>query len=255
MVDFEIRDSIGYITINRPEKYNSITFALAQELLAAFKECESPEVRCICLSSVGHAFCAGQDLVEASDPSTRTIEQIVEEQYNPLVRIIRSIEKPVLCAVNGMAVGAGANLALCCDIVIAKESAYFSQAFSQIGLIPDTGGTWILPRLIGFGKASGLMMLAEKVYAPEAEAMGMIYKSVPDDEFESTIQSMTKKLASMPTKGLGLTKRALNHGLSNVLDNQLSIEAQIQSVAFATDDCQEGINAFQTKRKPVFKGS
>ena len=182
------------------------------------------------------------------------LEKIVSEHYNPCIKRLREIEKPIVAAVNGVAAGAGANIALACDIVVATESASFIQAFSKIGLIPDSGGTYTLPRLIGLQKATALMMLGDKISAQEAERLGMIYKYFPDDSFDAEVEKITSKLAKMPTKGLGLTKRALNLSLTNGLDTQLDIEEHLQAEAGESDDYNEGVNAFLEKRKPTFVG-
>jgi len=252
---FSKENGIGTATINRPEKFNSIIREIAINLQDFLKECaDDPEIRCIVITANGKAFCAGQDLKEATDPEGLSIEQIVTQHYNPIIKKIREIEKPVIAAVNGVAAGAGANLALACDIVIAKESAYFLQAFSKIGLIPDSGGTYTLPRLVGLARATALMFLGEKVYAKEAVEIGMIYKSVADDSFEEETQKLASKLASLPTRALGLTKLALNKSLSNDIDTQLMVEEQLQANASHTADYAEGVASFLEKRKPVFKG-
>lgn len=252
---FKIENNIGYITLNRPDKYNAVNQNLALTLQEALKVCRDDEtVRAIYLTGTGNAFCAGQDLAEIIDPEGPDITRIVADHFNPIVHLIREIEKPIVAGVNGIAAGAGANLALCCDIVIATESSYFLQAFSKIGLIPDSGGTYFLPRLIGFQKASALMMLAEKVPAAEAERMGMIYKYFPDTDFDKEATAIINKLVKLPTRGLGLTKRALNYSLHNDLDTQLGIEEQLQTTAGNTEDYQEGVAAFVEKRKPTFTG-
>jgi len=250
-----IENNIGFITLNRADKYNAVNQDLALTLQEALKVCRDDEtVRAIYLTGVGKAFCAGQDLEEIIDPDGPDITKIVGDHFNPIVKLIREIEKPIVAAVNGIAAGAGANLALCCDIVVATESSYFLQAFSKIGLIPDSGGTYFLPRLIGFQKASALMMLAEKVPAAEAERMGMIYKFFSDADFEKEAKAIVEKLVKLPTRGLGLTKRALNYSLHNDLDTQLGIEEQLQTTAGNTEDYQEGVAAFVEKRKPTFTG-
>lgn len=246
---------VAYITLNRPEKYNSFNREMALALQAQLDDCEQDEsVRCIYITGAGKGFCAGQDLAEASDPATVDFEQIINEHYNPVIERFRKIEKPVIAAVNGVAAGAGANVALGCDIVLATESASFIQAFSKIGLIPDSGGTFILPRLIGIQRAAALMMSGDKVSGKEAEAMGMIYKCYSDDTFEAESKKYAQQLAMMPTKALGLTKRLLNRTFDNNLTQQLQLEKEIQVEAGRTEDFAEGVNSFLEKRKPVFKG-
>jgi 2-(1,2-epoxy-1,2-dihydrophenyl)acetyl-CoA isomerase len=251
----EITDSVLSITLNRPEVFNSfnqeMAFALQKELDAA---AENKGVRAIVLTGSGKAFCAGQDLAEATDPNGPPLQSIVAEHYNPIILKIRNIEKPVIAAVNGVAAGAGANIALACDLVFAAESASFIQAFSKIGLIPDSGGTFMLPRLIGWQKATALMMTAEKVMAADAEKMGMIYRAVSDADLMNQVNALAKQLAQMPTKGLGLTKRALNASFTNTLEQQLDVEEKLQTQAGSTYDFKEGTTAFLEKRKPVFKG-
>jgi 2-(1,2-epoxy-1,2-dihydrophenyl)acetyl-CoA isomerase len=211
-------------------------------------------VRAVYLTGSGKAFCSGQDLSELSDNNAPNLKQIVAEHYNPIVTKIRTIKKPVICAVHGAAAGAGANIALCCDIVVAAESGFFIQAFSKIGLIPDSGGTYTLPRLIGWQKASALMMLGDKIFAPEAEKLGMIYKFFPDETFASESFALAETLSQMPTKSLAYTKEALNASWNNSLDEQLSKEDELQQKAAGTYDYKEGVEAFMQKRKPVFKG-
>ena len=248
-------NGVGYITLNRPDKYNSYNRDMALTLQAYLDDCVADEsVRCIYLTGSGKGFCAGQDLSEAMNPTPEEFGRMVEEHYNATILRIRNIEKPVIAAVNGVAAGAGANIALACDIVLASESASFLQAFSKIGLIPDSGGTWMLPRLVGLQRAAALMMTAEKVMGPDAAAMGMIYKCYADDVFETESKKMAVTLAQMPTKGIGLTKRLLNQTFSNSLETQLQMEKEIQAQAGATEDFREGVQAFLEKRKPVFKG-
>lgn len=254
-IKFEIKDKVAVITLDRPEKFNSFIREMALALQEKLKQCaEDASIRAILLTGSGKAFCAGQDLGEAIDPNGPELSKIVSEHYNPIIELIRSIEKPVVCAVNGVAAGAGANIALSCDITLAAESSSFIQAFSKIGLIPDSGGTFFLPRIIGMQKATALMMLGDKVSAKEAEEMGMIYKAVGDDELEESALKLASKLANMPTKGLGLTKRALNKSYSNDLTTQLQLEDELQTLAGNSYDYNEGVNAFLEKRKPVFKG-
>lgn len=252
---FEIKDNVGIIRLNRPTVFNSFNREMALDCQAKLDECESnDEVRAIFIIGEGKAFCAGQDLQEVTDPDGPELTSIVREHYNPIIERIRNIEKPIVGAVNGVAAGAGANIALACDICVAKESANFIQAFSKIGLIPDSGGTFFLPRLVGFQKATALMMLGDKVSATEAESLGMIYKVFPDDTFEEDAYKIATKLAKMPTKGLGLTKRALNVSMISDLATQLKTEEELQTTAGKTHDYNEGVAAFLEKRKPSFKG-
>lgn len=255
MIQFKIIDNVGKITLDRPQKYHSFVREMALQLQDALDECSNNDtVRAIIITASGKAFCAGQDLEEATDPSIASISTIIQEHYNPIIRKIRNIEKPIVAAVNGVAAGAGASIALACDIVVANESASFVQAFNKIGLIPDSGGTFILPRLVGMQRAAALMMTGEPVLAKEAENMGMIYKSYADDSFESESWKLVSKLAKMPTKGLGLTKRLLNTSISNDLESQLTMEDKCQVIAADTSDFKEGVEAFLEKRKPTFKG-
>ena len=222
MIKYELIDGVGKITLNRPEKYHSFVREMALKLQNTLDKCNADkQVRAILITATGKAFCAGQDLGEATDPNGPDLTQIVQEHYNPIIRKIRDIEKPVVVAVNGVAAGAGASIALCCDIVVAAESASFIQAFSKIGLIPDSAGTFFLPRLVGMQKATALMMTAEAVSAKDAVDMGMIYKVFSDENFEDESWKLVSKLAKMPTKGLGLTKRLLNASFSNNLEQQL----------------------------------
>lgn len=252
---FKIEEGIAFVTLNRPDVYNSCNREMALGLQKIIDDAATnKEVRCIYLTGNGKAFCAGQDLQEATAEGGLEISDIVREHYNPLIQKMREIEKPIVAAVNGVAAGAGANIALACDITVAKSSASFIQAFSKIGLIPDSGGTFFLPRIIGMQRAAALTMLGGKVSADEAEKMGMIYKAFPDETFEEEALAIAKKLASMPTRGIGLTKRAFNYSCHNDLDTQLGIEEQLQTAASITSDYQEGVSAFLEKRKPTFTG-
>jgi len=252
---FTLEDGVGRITLNRPTVYNSFDKEMALALQHYLKECATSDaVRALYITGAGKAFCAGQDLQEAIDPEGPGISTIVNQHYNPIIKLIRNLEKPVVAAVNGVAAGAGANIALACDLTIATHSASFIQAFSKIGLIPDSGGTFFLPRIIGLQRATALAMLGDKVSAADAEKMGMIYKAVPDESFEETALGIARKLATMPTRGLGLTKRAFNLGIDNGLETQLDIEEQLQTAASQTEDYQEGVQAFLDKRKPNFTG-
>lgn len=251
----EINNGVCRITLNRPSVFNSFNKTMAMHLQDVLDDCSvNPEIRAILITGEGKAFCAGQDLAEAIDPEGPELKSIVRDHYNPIIIKIRELEKPVIAAVNGVAAGAGANIALACDIVVAKKSASFIQAFSKIGLIPDSGGTYFLPRLIGMQKAIALMMTGEKVSADEAERMNMIYKVYEEEEFEEEAIKLSENLASMPTRGLGLTKKAVNLGLFNSLEDQLDLEEQLQTEAGETDDFTEGVNAFIQKRPAIFKG-
>ncbi len=254
-IKFNIENGVGIITLNRPDKFNSFVRQMAFDLQARLDECEkNSEVRAIYLTAEGKAFCAGQDLAEAIDPNQTELTKIVEEHYNPIIERLRKIEKPIVCAVNGVAAGAGANIALACDITLAAKSASFIQAFSKIGLIPDSGGTYYLPRLVGMQKAAALMFLGDKVMAEDAEKMGMIYKAVADENLQEEAMKIAQTLAKMPTKGIGLTKRLLNESFNNTLTQQLNLEGDLQTIAGSTYDYNEGVNAFLEKRPANFKG-
>lgn len=253
-IRFSFTDSIATITLNRPQRYNSFIRGMALEVQHALDHAATLQARCIVLTGEGKAFSAGEDLNEVTDPDGPPMDRIVAEHFNPIIHRLRNIAIPVIAAVNGIAAGAGANIALACDIVVAKESAYFLQAFSAIGLIPDSGGTFHLPRLIGWQRASALMMLGEKTGAREAQEMGMIYKAIPDDAFDAYVEELSSRIAQMPTKGLALTKKALNLSLSSTLHEQLEHEERLQTLAGATSDYKEGVQAFLEKRKAQFTG-
>ena len=243
------------IQFNRPEVFNSFNQSMGRAFQAALDEAAADEhVRCVVITGAGKAFCAGQDLKEVTAPDAPDFTEIVERTYNESIRRIRAMEKPVIGAVNGVAAGAGANIALACDLTIAKNSASFIQAFSKIGLIPDSGGTWMLPRLIGMQRAAALTFFGDKLPADEAVAMGLIYNAVPDEEFETAVTELANRLAAMPTRGLGLTKRAFNLGWDNELSAHLTLERDLQMEASQTADYAEGVAAFLEKRKPSFTG-
>ncbi|MFN5444748.1 MAG: enoyl-CoA hydratase-related protein [Crocinitomicaceae bacterium] len=250
-----VENGVLILKLNRPSVFNSFNREMALDLQEELKSgARNEEVRVIVITGEGKAFCAGQDLAEATDPNGPELKTIVKDHYNPIIELIRTIEKPIIAGVNGVAAGAGANIALACDITIAKESASFIQAFSKIGLIPDSGGTFFLPRIIGTQKALALMMTGDKISAIDADKMNMIYKAVPDEEFENELYKFANQIAKMPTKGLGLTKKAVNASLSNDLTTQLALEEVLQTEAGQTYDFNEGVSAFLEKRAPEFKG-
>lgn len=256
LILFEKINNVAKITFNRPDKYNSMVEGIALPMIEHLKACaKDNEIRAVYLTGSGKAFCAGQDLKEATDPvANRSLDHFVTNHFNPIIKGITSLEKPVVAAVNGVAAGAGANIALCCDIVVAKESATFIQAFSAIGLIPDSGGTHTLQRLVGYQKALAIAMLGDKVSAQEAERIGMIYKYFADDDFEEKSWAITERLSQMPTQGLALTKKAYQKGMTCSLEESLEIERLYQVQASNTSDFKEGTTAFLKKRKPTFTG-
>jgi 2-(1,2-epoxy-1,2-dihydrophenyl)acetyl-CoA isomerase len=247
------------ITLNRPEVLNSFNTQMERELHAALDAAGTDKsVRAVVLTGAGRAFCAGQDLSEVPAPdalNTFDLGATVRTTYNPVIRGIRSLDLPVLCAVNGVAAGAGANLAMACDIVLAAENASFIQSFSRIGLIPDSGGTFFLPRIVGLSRATALMMTGERISAVRANEIGIVYRVCPPDVLQEETMSLAMEMAAMATRGLGLTKRALNASLTNDLDTQLELEADLQGEAGRTRDFVEGVTAFLEKRKPFFRGN
>ncbi len=255
---FEVNDGVGKLVLNRPDKLNSFNNLMHEELRKCMKEVASnPAIRCLLITGSGRAFCAGQDLSDRDVAPTQQVPDLgdsVEKNYNPLIRSIKNLEKPVICAVNGVAAGAGSSLALACDIVYAARSASFIQSFSKIGLVPDSGSSWALPRLVGHARAMGMAMLAEKLPAEKAEAWGLIWKCVDDDALMNEAEQQARFLATQPTRGLGYLKRTLNASLSNSLDEQLNLERDMMRIAGRTDDYREGVNAFMNKREPKFSG-
>lgn len=252
---FSIENGVARLTFNRPQVFNSMNHPMRQEILEALSQCESdPAVRAVYITGSGRAFCAGEDLQEVTAPDGPTLQEIISTGYNPIVLKIRNLEKPVVAAVNGVAAGAGANIALACDITVAADSASFTQAFSRIGLIPDSGGTWTLPRLVGLQRATALAMLSPKISASDAAAMGLIWQVFPDETFVAESIFLAETLAQMPTRALALTKMALSQTFRNDFEAQLALEDELQTLAGQTHDYKEGVAAFLEKRKPTFQG-
>lgn len=252
-----LENNILTITLDRPDKLNSFIEPMAQELQDALTESSrKDEVRCVLLTGNGKAFCAGQDLPEVVEKGEDyELGKTVRKSYNPIINAIRQLDKPVVCAVNGTAAGAGANIALACDLVLASDNAVFVQSFSKIGLIPDSGGTFFLPRLVGLQRANAMYLLDEKISSKKAEEIGLICKAVDADGLMDEARSICQILASMPTKGFALYKEAINQSLSNNLDEHLELEADLQTEAGKSHDYQEGVQAFLEKRKPNFEGN
>ena len=255
---FDVADGVATLTLNRPDKLNSFTSAMHAEVRDALSRVkEDGSARCLLLTGAGRGFCAGQDLSDravAPGQEMPDLGQSIETNYNPLVRSLRALEMPVIAAVNGVAAGAGANIAFACDLVLAGRSASFIQAFCKLGLVPDSGGTWFLPRLVGTQRAMALAMLGEKVTAEEAERLGMIYKAVDDAELMPAATALARQLATQPTKGLALIKKAIYASTTNTLDEQLDLERDLQRAAGRTADYREGVAAFLEKRAPRFEG-
>jgi 2-(1,2-epoxy-1,2-dihydrophenyl)acetyl-CoA isomerase len=254
----EIAGAVATLTLNRPDKLNALNEAMHGELAHAFDRIEAdPALRAVLLTGAGRGFCAGQDLGdrvmgEGDDPPD--LGDTLERLYNPLMRRICRLERPVVCAVNGVAAGAGANLAFNCDIVLAARSAKFIEPFCKLGLVPDAGGTYILPRLVGAARARGLTLLGESLSAEQAEAWGLIWRVVDDDRLMEEATALARHLATQPTKGLGLIKRALLASETNPLDAQLDLERDLQREAGRTADYREGVAAFMAKRPATFRG-
>jgi len=255
---FERVGGVAKLTLNRPDVLNSFNRGMATELVAALAEIAADSsLRSVLLTGAGRGFCAGQDLAEAvpKDAPIPDLGDLVRESYNPVIRAIRKLEKPVVCAVNGVAAGAGANLALACDIVLASREASFIQSFAKIGVIPDSGGTFLLPRIVGLNRATVLTMLAERVSADQARDWGMAYEVCEPDKLLERTLAVAQHLATQPTRGLGLIKRGFNRSLGIDLDDQLDFEEELQREAGRTADYAEGVRAFLEKRKPAFVGA
>ncbi len=255
---FAITDGVATLTLNRPDRMNSFNADMHQEVRAALQAVRADgSVRCLLLTGAGRGFCAGQDLSDRNVAVTDEAPDLgasIEKNYNPLVRTLRDLPMPVVCAVNGVAAGAGANLALACDIVLAARSASFIQSFCKIGLVPDSGGTWTLPRLVGPARAAGLALLGDKLPAETAEAWGLIWKTVDDDRLAAEAAALARHFAGQPTAGLALIKRALNASATNTLDQQLDLERDFQRQAGRSADYREGVAAFMEKRPAKFEG-
>ena len=258
-IRYEFEAGVAELTLNRPDVLNSFNRAMARELQDALKQAaENAEVRAVLLTGEGRGFCAGQDLAEVlpkeGEPEP-VLGDTVRDSYNPIILALRQLPKPVVCAVNGVAAGAGANIAFACDFTFASEKASFVQSFCHLGIVPDSGGTFILPRLVGMARASALTMLGEKIKGPEAVELGLIYKSLPPEALMEEARKLARHLATQPTRGLGLIKQALNQSLSNDLASQLQLEQEYQTLAGQTDDYKEGVAAFLEKRKPQYRGT
>lgn len=257
-IEFERRDGVAELRLNRPDSLNSFNVQMHQEVRQVIDQVESDNtIRCLLLTANGRGFCAGQDLNDrAVAPGEQPVDlgHSVETYYNPLIRSLTNMPKPVVCAVNGVAAGAGANIALACDIVLAARSASFIESFCKIGVIPDSGGTWHLPRLIGLPRARGLALTGEKISAEKAESWGMIWRCIDDDQLMNEARALAQHFATQPTKGLGLIKQALKTSATNTLEQQLELEKELMRAAGKTSDYREGVSAFIEKRQPNFTG-
>lgn len=255
---FTIEQGVATLTLNRPEQLNSFNAQMHKEVREALKQVrQNPEVRCLLITGSGRGFCAGQDLGDrnvAPGAAAPDLGESIEKNYNPLIRALRDLPMPVICAVNGVAAGAGANIALACDITLAARSASFIQAFCKIGLVPDSGGTWTLPRAVGMARAKALALLGDRLSAEQAEQWGMIWRCIDDAALQDEALKLARQLATQPTYGLALIKRALNASASNSFDEQLDLERDLQRLAGRSEDYREGVAAFMAKRTPEFKG-
>jgi 2-(1,2-epoxy-1,2-dihydrophenyl)acetyl-CoA isomerase len=252
---YEVTQSIATITLNRPEVYNALNDEITFELQDAFKAvAKDDKVRVVVLTGVGKAFCSGQDLKANPEHKNRSFLDSLNKRYNPIVRAMRNLPKPIICKLNGVAAGAGCSLALACDMIVASEHASLIEVFINIGLVPDSGSSWFLPRLVGMAKAFELCSLGSKVSAKEALELGLINKMVPADQLDEAVQTLAEHFSSAPTKAIGLIKRMLNKSATSTLDEMLDYEALSQEIAGSSHDHQEGVAAFLGKRKPKFMG-
>lgn len=254
----EEKNGVGYLTFNRPKALNSFNIDMHREVAEVLNQwTKNPEVRCVVISGEGRGFCAGQDLGDrVVDPNAEApdLGYSIETYYNPLIKTIVNMPKPVICAVNGVAAGAGANIALACDLVIAAKSANFVQAFCRLGLVPDSAGTWFLPRAVGHARAMGLALLGDKLPAETAKEWGMIWDVVEDAELKKKVTELAERLAKQPTFGLSLIKKAIHQSSNNTFDEQMLLERDLQRIAGRSEDYREGVQAFMNKREPNFKG-
>ncbi|MDO7453383.1 2-(1,2-epoxy-1,2-dihydrophenyl)acetyl-CoA isomerase PaaG [Acinetobacter baumannii] len=254
----EEKNGVGYLTFNRPKALNSFNVDMHREVAEVLNRwTKNPDVRCVVISGEGRGFCAGQDLGDrVVDPNAEApdLGYSIETYYNPLIKTIVNMPKPVICAVNGVAAGAGANIALACDLVIAAKSANFVQAFCRLGLVPDSAGTWFLPRAVGHARAMGLALLGDKLPAETAKEWGMIWDVVEDAELKTKVTELAERLAKQPTFGLSLIKKAIHQSSNNTFDEQMLLERDLQRIAGRSEDYREGVQAFMNKREPNFKG-
>ena len=250
----ETKNNVLYITLNRPDVLNAFSTEMLMELQSAFKEAEADEIRCVVVTGSGKGFCSGQDLKDY-EKGNKTFKQLLEEKYNPLIRQIMNLPKPVICGINGVAAGAGLSLVLACDYRIAVESAMLIEIFINIGLVPDSGSIFTLPRMLGLPKAFQMCSTGERISARDAKEMGLVNAVVWDNSvLKSALEKYSKKFSSMPTKAVGMIKLMLNKSYSSDLDTILNLEAEMQDIAGNSEDYREGVNSFLEKRKPVFKG-
>ena len=258
-IEFDINDGVATLTLNRPKALNSFTMEMHAEVREAMAQViDDSDIRCLVITGAGRGFCAGQDLGDravSGDGGAPDLGESVKKNYNPLIRSIMNLPKPVICAVNGVAAGAGSSIALACDIVLAARSASFIQVFCKIGLVPDSGGTWNLPRAVGLARAKGLALLGDRLPAETAEEWGLIWKCIDDDNLQEEAQKMARYFATQPTRALGIIKKLLNESGTNTLFEQTELEMEAMQELGQSDNYREGVAAFMEKRPPVFKGA